>query len=52
MISSYLISLQKIQEKVVQPNIVVVGLIEWNMHDHRTTDMIDIAVHEIVEHEF
>jgi hypothetical protein len=22
------------------------------MHDHRTTDMIDVAVHEIVEHEF
>jgi hypothetical protein len=52
MISSYLSSLQRIQEEVVQPDIAVVGLIERNMHDHRTADMIDVAVHEIVEHEF
>ena len=37
---------------MVQPNIVVVELIERNMHDHKTVDMIDVAVHEIVEHEF
>jgi hypothetical protein len=52
MISSYLSSLQRIQEEVVQPNIAVVGLIERNMHDHRTADMIDVVVHEIMEHEF
>jgi hypothetical protein len=54
MISSYLTSLHKIQEEVVQPNIAVVGLIERNMHMHdcRTIDMIDVAVHDIVEHEF
>jgi hypothetical protein len=52
MISSYLSSLQRIQEEVVQPDIAVVGLIERNMHDHKTADMIDVAVHEIVEHEF
>jgi hypothetical protein len=44
MISSYLSSLQRIQEEVVQPDIAVVGLIERNMHD--------LTVHEIVEHEF
>jgi hypothetical protein len=37
---------------VVLHDIVDVGLIERNMHDHRTADMIDIAVREIVEHEF
>jgi hypothetical protein len=52
MISSYLTSLQKIQEEVDQPDIVVVGLIERNMHDYRTANMIEVAVHEIVEHEF
>jgi hypothetical protein len=52
MISSYLMSLQKIQEEVDQPDIVVVGLIERNIHDYRTADMIEVAVHEIVEHEF
>jgi hypothetical protein len=52
MISSYLSSLQRIQEEVVQPDIAVVGLIKKNMHDHRTADMIDVAIHEIVEHEF
>jgi hypothetical protein len=52
MISSYLTSLQKIQKEVVQPDIAIVGLIERNMHDHRTANMIDVAVHEIVEHEF
>jgi hypothetical protein len=29
-----------------------VELIERNMHDHKTADMIDVVVHEIVEHEF
>jgi hypothetical protein len=29
-----------------------VGLIERNMHDYRTVDMIEVVVHEIVEHEF
>jgi hypothetical protein len=29
-----------------------VGLIERNMHDYRTADMIKFVVHEIVEHEF
>jgi hypothetical protein len=43
MISSYLSSLQRIQEEVVQPDIAVMGLIERNMHDHRTADMIDVA---------
>jgi TctA family transporter len=52
MISSYLSSLQRIQEEVVQPNIAIVGLIERNMYDHKTADMIDVAVHEIVEHKF
>jgi hypothetical protein len=37
---------------VVQLDIVVVELIERNMHDHKTADMIDVAVHEIVEYEF
>ena len=37
---------------MVQPDIVVVELIDKNMHDHKTADMIDVAVHEIVEHEF
>jgi hypothetical protein len=52
MISSYLMSLQKIQEEVVQPGIAIVGLIERNIPDYRTANMIDVAVHEIVEHEF
>jgi hypothetical protein len=52
MISSYLKSLQKIQEEVDQPDIAVVGLIKRNIHDYRTADMIKVAVHEIVEHEF
>jgi hypothetical protein len=52
MISSYLTSLQKIQEEVDQSDIAVVGLIERNVHDYRTADMIEVAVHEIVEHEF
>jgi hypothetical protein len=29
-----------------------VRLIERNMHDYRTANMIEVAVHEIVEHEF
>jgi hypothetical protein len=37
---------------VVQPDSTVVELIERNMNDHITVDMIDGAVHEIVEHEF
>ena len=37
---------------MVQLDVVVVELIERNMHDHKTIDMIDVAVHEIVEHEF
>ena len=37
---------------MVQPDIAVVELIGRNMHDHKTADMIDVAVHEIVEHEF
>ena len=37
---------------MVQPDIVVVELIDRNMHDHKTADMIDVAVHEIMEHEF
>jgi hypothetical protein len=37
---------------VVQPDIAVVELIDRNMYDHKTADMIDVAVHEIVEHEF
>jgi hypothetical protein len=52
LISSYLTSVQKIQEEVVQVDIAVVWLIERNMHDYRTADMIEVAVHEIVEHEF
>ena len=38
--------------EVVQPDIVVVELIDRNMHDHKSADMIDVAVHESVEHEF
>jgi hypothetical protein len=45
-------SFQKIQDEVVQPDIAVVGLIGMNMHDYKTTDMIEVVVHEIVEHEF
>jgi hypothetical protein len=52
MISSYLLSLQKIQEEVVQLDIAVMGLIERNMHNYRTVNMIEVAVHEIVEREF
>jgi hypothetical protein len=37
---------------VVQPDIAVVELIDRNMYDHKTADMIDVVVHEIVEHEF
>ena len=37
---------------MVQPDIVAVELIERNMHDHKTADMIDVAVHEIVGNEF
>jgi hypothetical protein len=32
---------------VVLHDIVDVGLIERNMHDHRTANMIDIAVREL-----
>jgi hypothetical protein len=37
---------------VFQPDIAIVELIDRNMNDHITADMIDGAVHEIVEHEF
>jgi hypothetical protein len=45
-------SLQKIQEEVVQPDLAVMGLIGRNMHDYKTVNMIEVVVHEIVEHEF
>ena len=37
---------------MVQPDIAVVELIDRNMDDHKTADMIDVIAHEIVEHEF
>ena len=37
---------------MVQLDIAVVEMIDRNMRDHKTVDMIDVAVHEIVEHEF
>ena len=37
---------------MVQPDIAVVELIKRNKNDHRTKDMINGTVHEIVEHDF
>ncbi|XP_059436367.1 uncharacterized protein LOC132169333 [Corylus avellana] len=52
MLVAALIATVKTQEDVVQPDIAVVELIEKNMNDPRTADLIDGAVHKIVEQDF